>query len=305
MEASTYGPQKQAEAVMDALVAGDVDRVLELAPQQGIQGPLVTRAAYARARDRPSRYTVSDVRTQGSTAVVSVVASLGTRDVPMSLGLVRTGRHLGLVDTWRVTDLPLVDMTLAVPASATSVLVDGQQVPVQPVAGATGQRTVTLTALPATYTLSLAAVSRYLVAPTVQRQVVPNGQVGVVQLGYSAAPTLATAVDAQMRKAVAACAAQTDLAPAGCPWGLEAGPTQQVRAIHWQVLRQPSAIVQQTQDPGLWQLQTRSTGLARITFEAMDTATGTGTWTKGTQDVDFGANGTVRLDGDTLTVTFR
>lgn len=304
LEANTYGPQQQASKVLDALVVGDVDKVLDLAPQSNPVGPLVTSAIYQKVADRPSAYRVTGVHTQGDQATVSTLLTMGSRDVPMDLTAQRTGKKFGLVDVWQVRGLPLARITLGMPAEARGLRVNGVDVPVEPGVARVGQG-VSLPALPGTYTLALPQTSKFLVPVTVERRVMPLDVPTVTQLGYRATPELVTQAQAQTRQLLDACVKQTVLAPTGCPWALDQADGQVVRNIAWTLLAAPATTIAPTQDANTWALVGQTPGMARITYQVADAAANPQVWAPGLMDIDFMVKGVVHIEGDTVRVTLR
>lgn len=301
VRATSASPEAQARAVMDALVAADVDRLQQLVPSSRHMGPLVATDVYRAATARPAAYRVTEVATAGDHATVSTVVTMGGQDVPLDLDVRRTGRRFGVLEDWQVSRLPLVDVVLGVPAGTTTIVANGRTVPVMAGASSRGGQAVSLPALPGTYSLALPPAGPLVTPVAVQHQVLPMASPSRDELAYQPTAALQEKVDIAVRQLLEACARRTGAAPAGCPWSVGITNATPTATVTWTLSDPGDWQLLPTGTPSLFQVRGTRPGMAVATLRSAP-----GAPVADTAQVAFRVDGTATVtSGGQVTATLR
>ncbi|MGN8244407.1 hypothetical protein ACTHAM_001310 [Cellulomonas soli] len=146
-----FSPEAPAMAYVEAIQDGRASDALALADPDlpTDQRTLLTDDVYGAVENRPTGGHVTDVRTSGDDAWVTVESKQDGATVTQELQLTRQGHAFLLFDRWVLVSpaIPDVDVYAALPMDATSVLVNGVETDLRDMS--------VFSALPGTYTLSL------------------------------------------------------------------------------------------------------------------------------------------------------
>lgn len=296
-------PEKRAEAYLDAVVDGDVDKVLELAPVDDDEASpaLLTDAVYAAADDRITGYEITDVEQFGDTVTVTVDLEGPEDGDDVELTLTPDGKRALFFDDWKVDEGGLArEVTLSVPESSSSVEANGVTVE------ATGGEEADFWALPGSYVFNPYADNPWLEAGDERTSVPGADTFGVYAETGQPGPSdqLRDEVDTAIADRVNACMKATDLSPDDCPQdAFGSGDTQ--RKVVWTLTTMPTVSWDYFDGTFPVDLSSDVTGEATVTYE-YDASYGFGApdWTKETEQEDLYVNATVDLvDGEPV-VTF-
>lgn len=296
-------PEKRAEAYLDAVVDGDVDKVLELAPVDDDEASpaLLTDEVYAAADDRITGYEITDVEQFGDTVTVTVDLEGPEDGDDVELTLTPDGKRALFFDDWKVDEGGLArEMTLSVPESSSSVEANGV------IVEATGGEEADFWALPGSYVFNPHAGNPWLEAGDERTSVPAADTFGVYAETGQPGPSdqLRDEVDTAIADWVNACMKATDLSPDDCPQdAFGSGDTQ--RKVVWTLTTMPTVSWDYFDGTFPVDLSSDVTGEATVTYE-YDASYGYGApdWTKETEQEDLYVNATVDLvDGEPV-VTF-
>lgn len=296
-------PEKRAEAYLDAVVDGDVDKVLELAPVDDDEASpaLLTDEVYAAADDRITGYEITDVEQFGDTVTVTVDLEGPEDGDDVELTLTPDGKRALFFDDWKVDEGGLArEVTLSVPESSSSVEANGVTVE------ATGGEEADFWALPGSYVFNPHAGNPWLEAGDERTSVPGADTFGVYAETGQPGPSdqLRDEVDTAIADWVGACMKATNLSPDDCPQdAFGSGDTQ--RKVVWTLTTMPTVSWDYFDGTFPVDLSSDVTGEATVTYE-YDASYGYGApdWTKETEQEDLYVNATVDLvDGEPV-VTF-
>lgn len=296
-------PEKRAEAYLDAVVDGDIDKVLELAPVADDEASvaLLTDEVYAAADDRITGYDITDVEEFGDTVTVTVDLDGPEDGDDVELTLVPDGKRALFFDDWKVDEGGLArEVTLSVPESSTSVEANGVTVE------ATGGEDADFWALPGSYVFNPYGDSPWLEASDEPTSVPAADTFGVYAETGQPGPSeqLRDKVDTAIADWVNDCMKATELAPEDCPQdAFGSGDTQ--RKVAWTLTTMPTVSWDYFDGTFPVNLSSDETGEATVTYE-YDASYGYGPreWTKESEQEDLYVNATVDLvDGEPV-VTF-
>ncbi|HWJ10678.1 MAG TPA: hypothetical protein VNS46_14970 [Nocardioides sp.] len=296
-------PEKRAEAYLDAVVDGDIEQVLELAPvdEDEASPALLTDEVYAAAEDRITGYEITDVEELGDTVTVTVDLEGPEDGDDVELTLTPDGKRALFFDDWKVDEGGLArEVTLSVPESSSSVEANGVTVE------AAGGEDAEFWALPGSYVFDPFADNPWL-EPSDERTSVPAADTfGIYAETGQPSPSdqLRERVDTAIADWVNGCMAATELAPEDCPQdAYGSGDTQ--RKVVWTLTTMPTVSWDYFDGTFPVDLSSDVTGEATVTYE-YDASYGFGApdWTTETEQQDLYVNVTVDLvDGEPV-VTF-
>ncbi|WP_435771417.1 hypothetical protein [Nocardioides sp. SYSU DS0651] len=297
-------PEKQAEAYLDALVDGDADKALQLAPVDGDEASaaLMTDDVYGAAEDRISGYDITDVEEFGDTVTVTVDLEGVPEGDGVELTLEEDGSRAIFFTDWKVADGGLAsELTVSMPETSSSLEVNGVSIT------ATGGRDVDLWALPGSYAVNPYGDSKWL-EPTDTRTTVPASSFGVYAEIESPAPSaaLTSHVDAEIETWLNECMAATELDPPGdCPQDA-IGYGDEQRNITWTLTTPPTVSWEGFDGTFPATLSSESEGQATVTYE-YDESYGFGApqWTTETEEDSIYLDVQVDLVDDQPEVTFQ
>lgn len=295
---SVFSPEKQAEAYLDALVAADVDRAVELAPVDADEAStaLLTTKVYKAAGDRITGYDITNVEKHGGAAVVTVDLK-GVKDGDdVELTLKADGRRGVLFRDWKVTDGGLArEVTLAMPDGSSALQVNDVEVT------QVGDEEMDLWALPGSYAFDPYGDSKWL-TPSDARTTVPASEsYGLYPEIEDPQPSedLKALVDSRIEGWVTDCMAATKLEPAECPQSTFGSGDKQ-RKVRWSLTTMPTVSWDSFDGTFPADLSSDRPGLARATYE-YDASYGFGApeWTTETDESTFYVSVSVDLvDGE-------
>jgi len=298
----SHGPQKTVESYLAALVAGDAGKAMEIGDPSvpNAQRLLLTNAVYGKAADRPDSFSIATTTITKDAAVVRAEVRQGGVKTPIDFNLVK--KDPGFLDPhWSLQNPPM--SVLSINTTATTVLVNGAEVSLDG-GNTAGQDSVSLPAFPGTYTIALAATSKYLSADPVQVKVGLGNSSSTepAQLTPEPNDAFTSAVKEQADAMLAKCTAQKVLQPAGCPFStFDFGD---VRNVVWRMTTEPTYAVN-SMGGDSWRLSYDQVGTAQVSYEHDDSyGFGAPDWKKETRAANVYVGGTVTLTGDALSVSF-
>lgn len=296
-------PEKRAEAYLDAVVAGDIDQVLELAPVDEDEASLalLTDDIYAAADDRITGYEITDVEESGDTVTVTVDLEGPEDGDEVELTLSPDGKRALFFDDWKVDEGGLArEVTVSVPDTSTSVEANGVTVE------AAGGEDADFWALPGSYVFNPYGDNPWLEASEEPTSVPAADTFGVYAETGQPGPSdqLREKVDTAIAEWVNGCMEATELSPENCPQdAFGSGDTQ--RKVVWTLTTMPTVSWDYFDGTFPVSLSSDESGQATVTYE-YDASYGYGApdWTKETEQEDLYVNATVDLvDGEPV-VTF-
>lgn len=280
VNSQVYGPEGQARAYLDALVAADLEEALDLAPVgREADDDLLTAAIYRAAENRITGYEIGDVETSDGTVSVQVrLAGLG-EDVETELFLEKDGRTAGVFDKWRVVDGGLAAaVSVTMPENGDSLAVNG--IDVERVEG-------DVWLLPGDYAIDPYAGNRWLESTTDQVTVSPGSDFSFLELPEAtASDEFVTEVQRQVDAYLSTCMAAVELEPAGCPNSTYGG--SEVRNVTWTLQSAPVPDFESFDGTFPADLGYGESGRATVTYE-LDESYGFGApdWQPQTEDLDL------------------
>jgi len=293
-----FGPEKQAEAYLDAVVAGELDAVTELAPTDGqADDSLLTSKVYEAAGSRITGYEIRDVTNDGGTVTVSVKLE-GLRDsTAAELTLQKDGKRGLVFDRWRVADGGLATVvSLFLPDGSDELTVNGEDV---------GTVDSDVWLLPGDYVFDAFAGSQWLDSPDEPFTVVADEDYQLAEVPYpTASEAFRQEVQRQVDAYMADCIASTELEPAGCP-NQAYGGYGDVRNVSWTLDAAPTPDFDMFDGSFPADLSYGDSGSATVTYEE-DESYGFGRrdWQPQTEQVDLYLDEvTVTEEGGALVVS--
>ncbi|MGN6406968.1 MAG: hypothetical protein ACTHMH_01380 [Curtobacterium sp.] len=279
---STHAADRPVRAFLDDLTAGRVNAALDAAGiERDEHDPLLTTAAYAKAKDRVTGYRIAATREDGDTATVTAYLQQAGRDVSSTFTLDKTGTDWGVFPVWQLEPprLGAVDVSLRGPAG-TKLSVAGASV------ATSKDGTATLTALPGTYDVAVDGGEWYSAKGSTATV---TGFGGTASSPVSMTTELTAAGKRSAQAAVDAwvdgCIASTDAAPAGCSfyaYGQDAAYTYTNQK--WTLDTRPTVSIGGWVSDG-WLVTTTSFGRATFTADISGPG-GVGTASAGPMNVN-------------------
>ncbi len=311
VDSTFFGPEKQAEAYLDAVVDADLDKAQELAPfdyepeglafavsfgDEDTRTDLFTREIYEATQERITGYEILSTDVSGDRAELEVRLEGLSGEPTADLTLYRDGRSLGLFTDWVVGDAGLAQVGSSY-GETDSIGVNGIMVQTDPEAEQW--------LLPGTYDVDPYADNPFLQADVDPVVVEPGAGYASIGVSSSAEPTeeFRAQLDDQVGAYLEECMASTELEPEGCPQSTYSFGDG-VRKVEWTLTRAPdtSDLYLSGEFPETLYL---SDGEAAVTYEA-DESYGFGPKDfQPQEDTSYlSLQVEVDVDGDELVVSF-
>lgn len=238
-------PETEARSFLQAILDADTDTVREhmVGPEDGVLDLALTDQMVLAAEERVDRFTIEETTVDGDTAQVTATLSLGRRTQETTLHLTRHREGVLRRPAWELEPVELPVMRVAVPVSASAVLINGVEVPLPEEVLANqafGLVELHLVVLPGVYQLS-APEGGKAVTPTTVRSTIPPvlgpWLNSLIEIGYE----LTEAGEEQLGTylidtALAECARSTQPRPENCPIG---APEEVTGEGAWKILTPP------------------------------------------------------------------
>lgn len=297
-----FAPEKRAEAYLDALVEGDAEEALDLAPvdEDEASDALLTNQIYGAADDRITGYEITDVEEYGDNVTVTVDLE-GVEDGDnVELTLEQDGRRALFFHDWNVEEGGLAsEVTVPVPESSSSLEANGASISVQ------GGEDVDLWALPGSYTFNPYGDSEWL-EPVDSRTVVQASSWGAYAEIDAPEPSdaLKSLVDSEIAELVNGCMDATEPDPGDCPQEIYPYGDEQ-RNLTWTLVTMPTVSWDGFDGTFPADLYSDADGEAIATYE-YDESYGYGKpeWVEETEEATLFVNATVDLVKGEPRVTF-
>ena len=292
-----YSPVDQATVYLDAVVAGDLDEVNDLAPTDDrADDSLLTSSIYRAAATRITGYELGDVEEAGDTVTVEVQLTGVDGTVDAELSLEKDGHSSVLFDKWSVADGGLAKaVSLYVPDGARGLTVN--DVAVDSVDG-------DVWLLPGDYVFNAFADNPWLESAGEPITVAADEDYQYAELpGAVASDAFREEVQRQVDSYLATCIAATELDPDGCPNSTYGG--SDVRNVVWTLDQAPTPDFEYFDGTFPADLSYGESGHATVTYEA-DQSYGFGEpdWQPETEESDlYLGSVTVTEDNGDLEVT--
>ncbi|MGY5765718.1 hypothetical protein ACXET9_11005 [Brachybacterium sp. DNPG3] len=219
-----FSAEKSVESYLQALQDGDAATVLELAPPNvpTAEQALLTNEITGAAENRISSWSITDTTERGDDVEVTAKITQDGVTTTRTFLVERAGRTAVVFPKWELDEVTYASFYLVIPDSATTLLVNGQEVAVADLGLESdfGQLYGYFTVLPGDYEVTLPALSDQI---TVQGGVVsvPVDPMDAYDLGvapyYELSATGLEAVQTQVNDAIDVCAESTEADPEGCP----------------------------------------------------------------------------------------
>lgn len=125
-----YTPEAEVQKHLAALVAGDINKAIEIAPQSnGVSGQLLETAVTAQAKNRYADPQIKNVIFSADKAKVLVIAQQGQQQVELEYVLHKTKTKIaGLFDNWVIPQFEYPQIEVEVPQLANLLEVNGVEV---------------------------------------------------------------------------------------------------------------------------------------------------------------------------------
>ncbi|MCC9174021.1 hypothetical protein [Arthrobacter sp. zg-Y179] len=240
---TTYSPRVQAEEYLQALVDGNAEKALSMAPVESddeVDTSLMTNEAFEAAENRLSGFEVTEVAVDGDTATVTADIRQGEESESMTLELSKAGTEAVFFNKWKL-DGPLDTWTVdyLVGGDVTELTVNGVTVPVKP----EGK----LAVFPGDYTFKAPEGDKFIRYGddiTVSTGLITGEESGVTEMSVLYFPLLTDAVRPEIEAQTAAhldkCMQSTVLVTPGCPNKMEEEDPNNVRNIKWSMPKAPT-----------------------------------------------------------------
>ncbi|ROR83025.1 hypothetical protein SAMN06295974_3571 [Plantibacter flavus] len=296
-----FSPTQQVRNYLDAVVAGDASRAMELADISASSSDrvLLSDDVLQATTSRITGYRVIEVTSEQGRTAVEVELDQDGRKIRSDYGLVAEGK-VGLVfDSWRLETVRLPSLALELPEGIDEVMVNEQPIDVSDVIRSE-LGTVSLPVFPGAYTLALPEDSEWVTGSTARLLATAEGGRSLTEGALELEPTeaLVEEVDRQVDEVLASCAAATTLRPDGCPFSVYAF-TADVSDVHWSITKEPTIEITQRLRGGL-AFTTAENGEAAVTYTS--NARYFGGPMSGTDRISV--DGKIDLDGGAPVVTF-
>lgn len=298
---TVFSPEKQVDAYLGALQAGEASTAVEIsAPNLPVaQQVLLTDAIAGAAEQRISGYEIVDVEEYGEESML-VTADVTQDGVTAQRNFLveQAGRTALVFPKWEMGETEYATLTMQIPADATAITVNGQEVPVESLAIEDGYASAAV--LPGRYTVGLASPSEFLDAA--------GGDVFVAAdpsewydlhaaLSYEINETGIAEIQSQVDAAIDECATSTAPDPGDdCLFDVYAGSRMVEDSGSWTVDSYPVVEVQPDWSGEGWVLSSsESPGAATFSYKRAGWSDDDETTDESSQDT-IHVNGTVVID---------
>lgn len=238
-------PETEARTFLQAIVDADTDTVREhmAAPEDGALDAALTDQVMLAAEDRVGRYTIEETVVDGDRAEITATLTLRNRTEETTLHLTRQRSGLLNRPVWELEPVVLPVTRVAVPVSASSVLINGVEValPEEALAKqAFGLVEVRLAILPGVYQLSGPQGGEKVIPTTVRTSIPPvlgpwTGT--LVELGYELTDVGREEFSRYLiDTALAECERSTEPHPESCPFS---APEEVTDQGSWKIITPP------------------------------------------------------------------
>lgn len=262
-----FSPTQQVRNYLDAVVAGDASRAMELADISASSSDrvLLSDDVLQATTTRITGYRIIEVMVEHGRTAVEVELDQDGRKMRSDFGLIAEGK-VGLVfDSWRLETVRLPSLALDLPEGIDEVVVNEQPIDVSNVIRSESGR-VSLPVFPGAYTVALPEDSEWVTGSTTRLLATAEGEGSLIEGALELEPTeaLVAEVDRQVDEVLASCAAATTLRPDGCPFSVYAF-TADVSDVHWSISKEPTIEITQRLRGGL-AFTTIDNGEAVVTY---------------------------------------
>jgi hypothetical protein len=113
---TTYGPDSQARAYLDAIVDGKAEQAAKLsAPRKSKSGAaLLTDEVYAKAKKRPTSYEITDTEIGDEEATVIYSLTMDSKTYKSQrIVLKRHGKQAAIFSDWKIVSVPTQQLSIA------------------------------------------------------------------------------------------------------------------------------------------------------------------------------------------------
>ena len=222
ISSTVFSPEKRVEAYLGALQDGNAAEAVEISAPNAptAQQVLLTNAIAGSAENRISSFEIVDSEESGDddVLVTATVVQDGVRTT-RNFVVERSGRTALVFPEWRMGETEYAYLALEIPEGASTLLVNGQEVPVESLAAEEGYAVAAV--LPGQYTVSLPEVSEFIGSEE-SAVFVPADPEGWYELHAAPTYTLSEAgtaeIQSQVETALDECATSTEADPEGCPF---------------------------------------------------------------------------------------
>ena len=288
-----FSPQHQVESYLDAIVAKDASAALAIASIDGAEAEqvLLTDAILEATEGGISGYSVTESKTTGDFAVVTVDLEVGDTTEEMTYSLDKSGRTAVLFDEWTMQPTWLPTLPVSVSSGITELNVNGVGVELTDADVEAGY--VSFSVFPGEYVVGTGGDDEWLSAEpqTVQVGVLESGD--SAQLALEPTEKFTESVDKQVADYMADCASQKVLNPDDCP--INAYDFGDITDVVW-TIDAPAETTLNDSYAGEWNISSDKRGSATVTYTNTDYF---GEVQQETETVQFSINGRVVLEDGT------
>lgn len=289
---TVFGPSKQVEEYLDALVAGDAAKATTLADPNvpTAQRVLLTDPVASKAKDRISSYDITDVEVDGKSAQVTAKLTQDGVSTTKVYQLERAGTAYIVFPEWRLQPVEYPTVQVFANPDSGKLIVNGTEVDFSGVIDEYGSASVPV--LPGTYTADVEVPGDKVESVPASVKATLDGTAAPDPESFLA-PSLALTdagkkqVTAEVNKKLDECAEQTVQSPEGCPFSTWAFAEKGT----WSIGSYPEIEITETEEDG-FVIGTTKAGEATFTYTP--TYSTDGKQEKDTVDVEV--SGTVTFD---------
>lgn len=242
-------PETEVRSFLQAILDADTDTVREhmAPPEDGALDVALTDQVLLAATERVDRYAIEETVVDGDRAEVTATLRLGDRAEETTLHLSRQRTGILHRPVWELDPVVLPVLRVALPVSASSVLVNGIEVELpDEVVGqqAFGLVEMHLAVLPGVYQVSAPEGGEAVTASPVRSSIPPVLGPWVntlVELGYGLTDVGEEQLsDALLDTVLSGCAQSTEPRPVSCPFG---APEDVTSEGTWEILTPPEILI--------------------------------------------------------------
>jgi hypothetical protein len=285
-----FSPQKQVENYLSSIAAHDASSALALGD---IDAPnssraLLTDKVLAATPSGISGYDITGSSTTGDVATVTAVLDQDGAKSTSTFSLHRTGNSWLFFDSWKLNTVALPTLFVATPPGIDRLTINGAAVAISDADRKAG--VLRLPVFPGSYAVSLGGDNHWVSAApkkaTVTMSAVGGSQTEPVQLTLTPTAAFTTSVTEQITTWLTQCAAQTTIAPEGCPFRYYS--FGDASDISWHLGTTPTFHLE-TSSNGGWRVSTDKDGVATVGYNYSFF----GSSSSSSYDDSFGVDGSV------------
>jgi hypothetical protein len=288
---SVFSPKNQVESYLDNVIDGNAEAALDgVKIDSADTGRVLLNDDVLGATERGiTGYSITDVEVSGDAATVTAEIDQDGEPSTQYFDVVRSGSEFLFFDDWSLGPQYFSSISLDLPETATSIIVNGVDVAIDPADLEYGY--LSLPAFPGEYVVELGDTTEFLAAEAQSTYVSAGMELSPDPLSFALEPTQAFTdeVGKQIDDLVASCAAEGLIESDDCPLSWYA--FGDVTNVVWTVV-EPATF--EIADYGVdeWYVETDDRGVANLTYTRDTTYSEP---TDESDEVEYTVTGTVEI----------